>query len=192
MFKQLYGAEMGLDMLRLYKRVFDFKKVNIGTMLEYDYEYESCFDAINALADNVEMYFLEDFPDNSMYKITFDEMPEFFRLCKLYARNHGVAFKNTAFYKGLFDYISNRIFEANPRGISWNLVAPKKIVKKKTYHLYVETCGEYLYSYTELAIALYDIGEYIQEKTDELLGIVSQELKIKRFKKPQETRKKAA
>ena len=192
MFQKLDGAELGLDMLKLYKKVFDFNKINIGGMLDCDYEYESFFDALNALADNVVMYYLEEFPDNSMYKITYDEMPEFFRLCKLYAKNHGIAFKNTVFYKELFDYIANRFFESNFRGISWSLVAPKKIVKKKTYHLYVEACGDYLYSYTELAIALYDIGEYIQQKTDELLGIVSQELKIKKFVKPKEFGKKAA
>ena len=62
---------------------------------------------------------------------------------------------------------------------------------KKSYFLYVETCGEF-YSFSQLAMALYDIDEYIRIKADELLGVVASESKIIRFGKQKQIGKKAA
>lgn len=190
MFQKLDGVELGLDMLKLYKKVFDIQGRNTGGPLDYESELDCGFYAIQNVSEKVIFYCLEDFPENCMYKITFDEMPEFFRLCKLYARNHGISFKNTKYFVNLVEFIADRFSENWARGLAWNLVAPKKICKKKTYHLYVETCGEYYYGFSRLAIALYDIDEYIKIMADELLGVVATESKVIHFGKQKQIGKK--
>ena len=191
MFQKLDGAELGLDMLKLYKKVYDIKGINTGGPLDYESEFDCGFEAIQNVSDDVFFYCLEDFPENCMFKITFDEMVEFFRLCKLYARNHGISFKNTKYFKDLEGYVADKLTENYMRGIAWDIIAPKKICKKKSYFLYVETCGEF-YSFSQLAMALYDIDEYIRIKADELLGVVASESKIIHFGKQKQIGKKAA
>ena len=192
MFKELFGAEIGLQMLKVYKKVFDANEENIGGTLDCDYEFDCAFSAIYNLSDDIVFYGLDDYPGNVMYKITFEGMPVFFDLCKRYAKNHGVSFKNTRYYQDLDMYIDTVLDRVDQESMLWKLVAPKRILKKKTYHLFVEVCGDYFANYLELAMALYDIAEHINYLSRELSDVLTKENNIIRLEQFEEKRKKAA
>lgn len=153
-----------IGQLSIKKRVYDSTGFDMGGDLDGECMYEDALNAIGIVADKIEYAYLEDY-DNTLHKFYFDQMYEFFELCRKLARQKGIAFRNEPHVIDAIECIESELGDIPDYSIGWNIFVPKKLNGNKTYSVLIELGCEFT-SFIELVEALYNIRDYFisQEK----------------------------
>lgn len=155
-----------IGQLYIHKIVYDSTGLEIGGGIDGDCMFSDALDAIGMVADKVEYFYNED-NDSNLNKIYFDQMYEYFELCRKLARQKGIAFENEPCVRQAKRFIERELQDVRDYSIGWNIFIPKKLTGNKTYSVLIELGCEF-YSYVPLVDSLYNIRDYFIEHEKEL------------------------
>lgn len=155
-----------IGQLFIHKTVYDSTGCDMGGSVDGDCMFSDALDAIGMVADKIEYSYVEDY-DSTIHKIYFDQMYEYFELCRKLARQKGIAFENEPFVQQAKRFIEQELQDVPDYSIGWNIFIPKKLTGNKTYSVLIELGCEF-YSYVPLVDSLYNIRDYFIEHEKEL------------------------
>lgn len=156
-----------IQQLYIHKTVFDSTGHDMG-LVDGDCMFTDALEAIEKVADHVEFSYNEDY-DTNLYKFQFDQMYEYFELCRKLARQKGIAFRNEPRVKEAEQFIDSEFQDIPDYCIGWNVFIPKKLNgnEKKTYSVLIELACEF-YSYVPLVDSLYNIRDFFYKEEKKL------------------------
>lgn len=190
-FKTYTNIPSVLEVLKVRKLIYDKSGHLIKGELYEGEELMEAYESIFYLSDRVDSWEPELFCGNTVFKITFPQMKNFYELCREESKSLGIALKNNQHYKSAEDAVDSIMNELDGNSYCWSLRVPRKDKNKKVCNLIVEVT-EYFYEYVDLVTALYEIREYyINAEFTLRQQINERKNKIIKFNIP-ETKEKAA
>ena len=111
-------------------------------------------------------YYL-DHTESTLYFFRFEDMDEFYDLCKEHSRRNKVNFKKDPYVKAAYDYVMDTIRHSGMENIAWAYWIPRRLKGKRQHRFLIET-GSYFMEWVEMVQALFEIRAYFEEKVKEL------------------------
>ena len=179
-----YDFSSYLDMLLLHKSVYDSIGSVTGDTLCPDYIYEEYFCAIQNVCSDVYWFEPELYEGNTVFLFPYDNFSTFYSLCHIHSRQAGVNFKKDPFVIEAEEAVDSILNGIQDYSFAWRLNVPKKIVKKKSYYLLIETTYDF-FRHSELVQALYEIRNFYLDAERRL----RKELQVLQMPKREKSRK---
>lgn len=164
MFREICNLEDVIRAVALERILFEYIPDYGGDFIDGDHFYLQANDIILALAQTG-CYM--DHTDSTLYFYKFEEMDEFYDLCKEHSRRNRVNFKKDPYVKAAYDYVMETIRDSGMENIAWAYWIPRKLYGGRQHRFLIET-GCYFMEWLEMVQTLFEIRAYFEAKVEEL------------------------
>ena len=164
MFREICNLEDVIRAVVLERILFENIPDYGGDYIDGDHFFLQANDIILAMAQAG--CYLEH-TESTLYFYKFEEMDEFYDLCKEHSRRNKVNFKKDPYVKAAYDYVMDTIRHSGMENIAWAYWIPRRLKGKRQHRFLIET-GSYFMEWVEMVQALFEIRAYFEEKVKEL------------------------
>ena len=164
MFHEINCFEDVIRSIALERTLFQFVEGYQGDFLDGEMFYQEALEITYSIAQEV-IYL--DYTDSHLYFFRFDEMDEFYELCKEHSRRYRVKFKKDPYVKDAENNVFGIMGCSGVENAAVNYWVPPEL-KKKRQHRFVIELGCYFYEWMDMIQAVCEIREYFRKKVAEL------------------------
>lgn len=164
MFREICNLEDVIRTVVLERILFENIPDYGGDFIDGDQFFFQANDIVLALAQTG--YYL-DHTESTLYFFRFEEMDEFYDLCKEHSRRNKINFKKDPYVKAAYDFVMDTIRNSGMENIAWAYWIPRKLYKSREHRILIET-GCYFMEWLEMVQTLFEIRAYFENKVKEL------------------------
>ena len=164
MFQEIYNFEDVIRAVVLERILFENIPDYGGDFIDADQFYLQANEIILTMAQTG--CYLE-YTESTLYFYKFDEMDEFYDLCKEHSRRNKVNFKKDPYVKDAYAFVMDTIRHSGMENIAWNYWIPRKLYKGRQHRFLIET-GCFFMEWLEMVQVLFEIRAYFEAKVKEL------------------------
>ena len=164
MFHEISSFEDVIRAIALERTLFQFVKGYTGDFIDGESFYQEATELTYSIAQ--EVVYME-YTDSHLFFFRFDEMDEFYELCKEHSRRNRVKFKKDPYIIDAENQVLGIIGCSGVENAAWNYWIPPEL-KRKRQHRFLIELGCYFYEWVELIQAVFEIRQYFAKKVTEL------------------------
>ena len=164
MFREICNFEDAIRAVALERILFENIQDYSGDYIDGEQFYFQAIEIVLALAQFG--YYL-DHTESTLYFFRFDEMDEFYDLCKEHSHRNRINFKKDPYVKAAKEYVMDTIRHSGMENIAWAYWIPRKLIKGRQHRFLIET-GCYFMEWLEMVETLFEIRAYFKSKVEEL------------------------
>lgn len=164
MFQEIYNFEDVIRAVVLERILFENIPDYGGDFIDADQFYLQANEIILTMAQTG--CYLE-YTESTLYFYKFDEMDEFYDLCKEHSRRSKVNFKKDPYVKAAYAFVMDTIQHSGMENIAWAYWIPRKLCKGRQHRFLIET-GCFFMEWLEMVQVLFEIRSYFKDKVKEL------------------------
>lgn len=164
MFREICNLEEVIQAVVLERLLFENIPGYGGDFIDGDQFFFQANEIVLGLAQIV---YPLDYTESTLYFFKFEEMDEFYDLCKEHSRRNKVNFKKDPYVKAAHDYVMDTIRYSGMENIAWAYWIPRKLYGSRQHRFLIET-GCYFMEWLEMIQTLFEIRAYFEAKVEEL------------------------
>ena len=164
MFHEISSCEDVIRAIALERTLFQFVKGYTGDFIDGESFYQEATELTYSIAQ--EVVYME-YTDSHLFFFRFDEMDEFYELCKEHSRRNRVKFKKDPYIIDAENHVLGIIGCSGVENAAWNYWIPPELNRKRQHRFLIEL-GCYFYEWVELIQAVFEIRQYFAKKVTEL------------------------